>query len=147
MTAVGNGTPLPDLEADEAGIVLPIDEPSLLGEAVRRKELVCAPLGQSVGDLRIMKALKAELEKTAVAAPLIVNDKVLLVLYGDSVREGLSPRWREELELLLLQAGVSMEKALLQKRIEHYEHLRRESRSTPLAGEDALESQVSAGPR
>ena len=57
--------------------------------------------------------------------PLTVNEKVLLVLYADNLSEDAGAGWLEELELLMIQAGLAMEKDLLFKRIEHYENLRR----------------------
>ena len=51
----------------------------------------------------------------------ILEHKTFVDLLGD-LREG----WLEELELLILQAGLAMEKDLLVKRIEHYENLRRQ---------------------
>lgn len=144
MTA--SGEPQVDGKPSDSQIVLPADEPSLLSEAARTKELIEAPLGRFLGDLRIVKALASRLKTEAVAAPLIVNDRVLLVVYGDSRRLGVGPRWRDELELLLLQAGVSMEKALLNKRIEYYEHLQRARQAAEAPTSASADSELTSTP-
>ena len=73
----------------------------------------------------MVSALGGPVSGDSVAVPLTVNEKVLLVLYADDLSDQAGQGWLEELELLMLQAGLAMEKDLLHKRIEHYENLRR----------------------
>ena len=107
-------------------LMIPLDQPSILSEAAERKEAVLEILTDSEWNQSILGALGGPAEGESLAVPLTVNDQVLLVLYGDQLVEGASSGWLEELELLILQAGLAMEKNLLSKRIEHYEALRRE---------------------
>ena len=106
-------------------LMIPLDQPSILSEAAERKEAVLEILSDSEWNQRILEALGGPAGGESLAVPLTVNDQVLLVLYGDQLADNLASGWLEELELLLLQAGLAMEKNLLSKRIEHYEALRR----------------------
>jgi hypothetical protein len=74
---------------------------------------------------KLLAALGGPATGESVTVPLIVNDRVMLVLYADQMLGDLRKGWLEELELLILQAGLAMEKDLLVKRIAHYENLRR----------------------
>ena len=107
-------------------LMIPLDQPSILSEAAERKEAVLEILSDTEWNHSILSALGGPAEGESLAVPLTVNDQVLLVLYGDQLSEGAATGWLEELELLILQAGLAMEKNLLHKRIEHYEALRRE---------------------
>ena len=98
---------------------------SILADSIVRKEPYVGSLEPTLWNQSMVSAIGGPAPGDSVAVPLIVNDKVLLVLYADHLAEGIGPGWLEELELLMLQAGLAMEKDLLTKRIEHYENLRR----------------------
>lgn len=121
------GLDLPDAKS-EAGLRqlhIANDQPSILLEAIERKEAVRGPLEDTACNRRILEVLGGAAPGEALAAPLIVNGQVLLVLYCDHLVEAPRAGWLAEIELLLLQAGLAMEKDLLAKRIEHYNSLRR----------------------
>lgn len=107
-------------------LMIPLDQPSILSEAAERKEAILEILSDTEWNQSILAALGGPAHGESLAVPLTVNDQALLVLYGDQLAEGVSSGWLAELELLMLQAGLAMEKNLLSKRIEHYEALRRE---------------------
>lgn len=113
-------------EARMRQLLIPDDQTSILTECAGRKEAMVGPLEETEWNQKLLEALGGPAEGDSVAAPLIVNDRVLLVLYGDHLLGDLREGWLEELELLILQAGLAMEKDLLVKRIEHYENLRRQ---------------------
>ena len=52
-----------------------------------------------------------------LAIPLIVDGKVALVVYGDNVPERKPIRGVDTLEIFMNQAGMALEKALLEKRL------------------------------
>ena len=114
-------------EARLRQLMIPLDQPSILSEAAERKEAVLEILSDSEWNHSILAALGGPADGESLAVPLTVNEQVLLVLYGDQLAAGAGSGWLEELELLILQAGLAMEKNLLSKRIEHYEALRRET--------------------
>ena len=114
------------LENELREFFIPIHEASILLDCAERKEMVLGRLEPTLWNQSMLSALGGETATDSVAIPLTVNDKVLLVLYGDDFSEDPDTGWLEELDLLMLQAGLAMEKDLLAKRIEHYEDLRRE---------------------
>ena len=105
---------------------IPGDQPSILAESTGRKEPTLGPVDETEWNGKLLEALGGPSDGDAVTVPLIVNDKVMMVLYGDQMLGDLRQGWLEELELLILQAGLAMEKDLLVKRIAHYDNLRRQ---------------------
>lgn len=104
---------------------IPDDLPSILIESAGRKEAYIGPIEDTEGNRMLLEAIGGAGKGDSVTVPLIVNDRVMLVFYGDQMLGDLRQGWLEELELLILQAGLAMERDLLAKRIEHYENLRR----------------------
>ena len=113
-------------EARLRQLLIPLDQPSVLSESAGRKEATVGRLEETEWNQKLLEAIGGPTEGDSVTAPLIVNNRVLLVLYGDHLLGDLREGWLEELDLLILQAGLAMEKDLLVKRIEHYENLRRQ---------------------
>ena len=116
----------PQAESRLRQLIIPLDQPSILSEAAERKEAVLEILSDTEWNHKILEALGGSASGESIAVPLTVNGQVLLVLYGDRLAESPASGWLEEMELLMLQAGLAMEKNLLSKRIEHYEALRKE---------------------
>jgi len=114
-------------EARLRQLLIPEDQPSVLTESAGRKEATIGPMEMTQWNQRLLEAIGGPANGDSVTVPLIVNDKVLLVFYGDHILGDSRQGWLEELELLILQAGLAMEKDLLVKRIEHYENLRRQN--------------------
>ena len=107
-------------------LLIPDNQPSVLTESAGRKEATVGEMEKTEWNQKLLEAIGGPAEGDSVTVPMIVNDKVLLVFYGDHILGDLRSGWLEELELLILQAGLAMEKDLLVKRIEHYENLRRQ---------------------
>ncbi len=119
----------PDMAADNERparpLELPLDEPSLLAEAADRQEGCRGALADSLGNRQLIRSLGGEWPTEAVAIPLVVNDNVLLVLYGDNAPDGAPIEGFHQLELLMLQAGLAMERNLLKKRLKFLESRQR----------------------
>jgi hypothetical protein len=105
-------------------IKIPLDQPSILSAAADSKSSCSGPLEPIEWNLYLISKLGGDTPQEATAIPLIVNNDVLLVFYGDNAGSSGPLASFDELELLLLQAGLAMEKRLLEKRIEHYQKLR-----------------------
>ena len=105
-------------------IKIPLDQPSILSAAANQKTTSSGPLEPIEWNLYLISKLGGQTPRQAVAMPLVVNNDVLLVLYGDNAGSTDPLGSFVGLELLLLQAGLAMEKRLLEKRIEHYRKLR-----------------------
>ena len=100
---------------------LPLDQPSIIAEAADRQEICRGPLESNKANRTLLEALGGETPTAAVAIPLVVNDLALLVLYGDNGATGEPIEQVDQLELLMLQAGLAMERHLLRKRLESLE--------------------------
>lgn len=128
------GVDIPDVSINQAirKLSLPLDEPSLLQEAVERREAVLRTLEPNGVDGMLIEGLGGEIPKFSMAVPMVVSDQVMTVLYVDNLPtdEPIGPV--HELELLMIQAGMSIEKNLYFKRIEQYETLRNLDPAAPL---------------
>lgn len=105
-------------------IVIPATEPSILHAAAERRHAHGERSDASAWNRELHAALGGGPHRRAVAVPMEVSGRVLMVLYAD---EGDPPERTGpvgELEILLIQAGLAMEKRLLEKRLEQYERLR-----------------------
>ncbi|MFQ5350819.1 MAG: DUF4388 domain-containing protein, partial [Thermoanaerobaculia bacterium] len=100
---------------------LPLDQPSVVAEAADRQESYRGPLESNKANRTLVAALGDETPTEVVAIPLVVNDLVLLVLYGDNGGTDEPIGQVDQLELLMLQAGLAMERHLLRKRLESLE--------------------------
>jgi hypothetical protein len=107
-------------------IKIPLDRPSVLETAASTKGTYRGPLEPIEWNLFLISQLGGVTPGEVAAMPLVVNDDVLLVLYGDDGASGEPLGPLEALELLLSQAGLAMEKRLLEKRIEQYRRLRQD---------------------
>ena len=118
---------------------IPADEPSILTEVIARKVPYHGPLGRTPANQSLIEQLGGEWPETVIAAPLLVSGRVLLILYADRLleKEPIGPAG--ELELVMLHAGLAMERSLLARRVEHLENLQEQ------AGEALTEGSARTG--
>ena len=111
--------------ADDKGpakrLKLALDVPSVIAEAADRQECYRGPLEENEANQALLEALGGGRPSEVVAIPLVVNDLALLVLYGDNATTGEPIGQVDQLELLMLQAGLAMERHLLRKRLDSLE--------------------------
>jgi hypothetical protein len=100
------------------GINIPLDEPSLLEAAVRRRAAVQGPPADCAWNRALLDRLGGKTPADAVAIPLISGGRVRVVLYGDNLPESRPVAGTRSLELFLAQAGLTLEKALLEKKLQ-----------------------------
>jgi len=103
-------------------IKIPLDQPSVLTEVLDKRQTYLGPLPKSAWNDRLMEDLGGRTPQTVVAVPMTVNDTVVAILYGDNAVTGRPVREIEGLELLMNQAGLAMEKALLELKIKNIEN-------------------------
>ena len=115
------GASVAEGKATAKRLTLPLDQPSVVAEAADRQESYRGPLEENDANLALLEAMGGEAPSEVVAIPLVVNDLALLVLYGDDAGSGEPIEQVDQLELLMLQAGLAMERHLLRKRLEAVE--------------------------
>ena len=106
---------------------VPVDQPSILADAADRKAAVRSKLAPETWNHYLISQLGGASPAEAIAVPLIVNDRVLMILYGDNLPETEPVGSIADLEVLMLQIGLAMEKRLFEKRVEQFKRLRGES--------------------
>ena len=115
-----------DGEGPERGsLKLPRNRPSILSRAAERRATERGELERLEWNLYLVSHLGGIQASDSAALPLIVNGETMMVLYGDNAGGDRPIGELDDFELLLLQAGLAMEKKLLEKRIEQSEKLRR----------------------
>ena len=120
-----SGVEIEGANADEVArsLVIPADTMSILRDASETRATARQTLRKEGGDALLVAELGGRTPSQGLAAPIVVNNRVMVVLYGDNLPEDRPIGSILELELLMIQAGMSVENNLLQKRLQHYETL------------------------
>jgi hypothetical protein len=113
-------------EADDLArrVRLPLGEPSIVSEAVERRESWRGRVPEVPANERLLSLLGGVRPTEALVVPMVLRDGVGLVFYGDN---GLTDRPlgpAEDLEWALLEAGLAMERDLLERRLSDFERAR-----------------------
>ena len=95
---------------------LPLGQPSILSEAVVRKALFRGPLEETAVNRALLRSLGGGWPAEVVAGPLLVSGRVLLILYGDNLPGADPIDDLGNLDVVLLDAGLAMERSSLAKR-------------------------------
>ncbi|MGH9363223.1 MAG: hypothetical protein ACRD2T_15035, partial [Thermoanaerobaculia bacterium] len=113
------GVALDGVDPDEAvhALLLPWDEPSVLSYVAERQETFRGRLEASAGNRALLAGLGGAEPGEAAALPLLVGGQTALVLYGDDLPLRHPIGDLDELELLALQAGLALEKNLLELKL------------------------------
>ncbi|MCP4200545.1 MAG: DUF4388 domain-containing protein [bacterium] len=104
---------------------LPKNQPSILSRAAEGRTTQRGKMERLEWNLYLLSHLGGIQPTESAALPLLLNGETMLVLYGDNAGHARPIGSLDDFELLLLQAGLAMEKQLLEKRIEQFEKLRR----------------------
>lgn len=102
-------------------IKIPADQSSIFSEVLEKRQTYLGSLTNSPLDKRLVEELGGTVPRMVLAIPMIVNMTVVAVLYGDNAGSGRPIDDIEGLELLMNQAGLAMEKALLELKIKNFE--------------------------
>lgn len=113
-TSSGGGAPEPEREA--RGLRIPLEEPSILLDAVERGETVRGTLEETAWNRSLAERLGGEWPAEALAIPATAGGRTLLVLYGDRLPEqrpiGAVPR----LERVMAEVGLGIERDVAERR-------------------------------
>lgn len=98
-------------------MLIPRDEDSVFALALREMSSLKVHPGSGTWDTYLLKQLGGAMPEQIFLGPIISEDKVVAILYGDNLPEKKPIGDTEALEIFLSQAGLAMEKALLESRL------------------------------
>lgn len=90
---------------------------SLLSQALTALAPIKGPLTTSAADVELKERLGGGKPGEVFLGPLVSEGKAVALVYGDNLAANKSLGNTEPLEIFLSQAGVAMEKALLERRL------------------------------
>jgi len=105
-------------------IRIPLDEPSLFLEVIERKEPYRGPLDDRYWNVHLGRQLGGATPGEVVAIPMVVDSSVVLIFYGDNVPDNAPIGPIDDLELLMIEGGLVIEKALLETKLKSVEERR-----------------------
>ena len=96
---------------------IPLDEPSIFRDIVSRRMIFKKPLSDTKWNNYLVQYLGGVRPVESFAAPIIAGGRVAAILYGDNIPEMQPIGDTDSLEIFLAQAGLAMERALLERKI------------------------------
>jgi hypothetical protein len=103
-------------------IKIPHDQASLLTQVSETKQTYRGKLQKTFWNDYLVTQLGGSMPQEVLAVPMIVNGAVVVIFYGDNVPSNRPIGEVDGLELFMIQAGLAMEKSLLERKIEAFEH-------------------------
>ena len=98
-------------------IRIPLSKPSLFRNVIESKRTYLGPLEASEQNSYFVNEAGGLKPDAVLAIPLIVDGKIALIVYGDNLPEQKPIRGLETLEIFMNQAGMALEKALLERKL------------------------------
>jgi hypothetical protein len=113
------GIELKGKSADQVvrNIKIPLNQPSVFLSVIESRRSYLGALESNPSHTYLVNELGGAMPDAVIAIPLVVDGKVALVVYGDNLPERRPVRGMDTLEIFMNQAGMALEKALLEKRI------------------------------
>jgi hypothetical protein len=106
-------------------IKVPLGQPSVFLTVIDSRRSYVGPIEANENNNYLVNELGGAMPESVVAIPLIVDNKVALIVYGDNLPERKPIRGVETLEIFMGQAGMALEKALLEKKLAELERGRK----------------------
>lgn len=106
-------------------IKIPLSQPSLFLTVIDNRRSYVGPIEAIENNNYLVNELGGAMPESVMAIPLIVDNKVALIVYGDNLPERRTIRSIETLEIFMGQAGMALEKALLEKKLAELERGRK----------------------
>lgn len=98
-------------------IRIPLSADSLFRTVVETRRTYLGPLEPTDSNHFLVNAVGGIMPDAVLAIPLTVDHKVALIVYGDNLPEKKAIQGVETLEIFMNQAGMALEKALLERKI------------------------------
>jgi hypothetical protein len=113
------GIELKGKSADQVvrNIKVPLNKPSLFLSVIETRRTYLGPIEENECNAYLVSELGGDMPGAVLGIPLVVDGKVALVVYGDNLPEQKPIHGVDTLEIFMNQAGMALEKALLEKRI------------------------------
>ncbi len=105
-------------------IKVPATEPSIFSKVLKERRSVIGKYGGTAWDVYLIGEMGGVEPKEYFLVPLISNDKVAAMLYGDNIPDSKPIPNITGLEIFVHQAGLAMEKALLERKLMELEKLK-----------------------
>ena len=106
-----------DPERRVRGIRIPVDEPSVFTDVIGRRETFRGALSGGRWNEYLVGQLGGAWPLEAIVIPMVFNNSVIALLYGDNQQDDGPIGNIAALEVLMLEAGLAMEKAALEIRV------------------------------
>jgi hypothetical protein len=113
------GIELKSISADQVvrNIKIPLKQPSLFLTVIENRRSYLGPLESNESNNYLVNQLGGVMPDMVLAIPLIVDGKVALIVYGDNLPDQKQIKGIDALEIFMNQAGMALEKALLEKKL------------------------------
>jgi hypothetical protein len=113
------GIELKSISADQVvrNIKIPLNQPSLFLTVIENRRSYLGPLESNESNNYLVNQLGGVMPDMVLAIPLIVDGKVALIVYGDNLPDQKPIKGIDALEIFMNQAGMALEKALLEKKL------------------------------
>ncbi|HET6364368.1 MAG: DUF4388 domain-containing protein [Nitrospirota bacterium] len=113
------GIELKNISADRVvrNIKITLKQPSLFLTVIENRRSYLGPLESNENNNYLINALGGVMPDMALAIPLVVDGKVALIVYGDNLPDQKTIKSIDALEIFMNQAGMALEKALLEKKL------------------------------
>jgi len=113
-----------DTEGEPAGrrvrnLRVPAGAPSVLAEVAERGEPYRGRLAKTYWNTYLVQQLGGMTPREVIAIPILVHGRTVAVIYGDNLPEDTPIGPTEGLELLMIEAGLLLEKHELERRLRH----------------------------
>lgn len=96
---------------------IPLNKPSLFSSVLETRRGYLGPVDANEANTYLANELGGDMPESVMAIPLVVDGKVALIVYGDNLPERKPIGGMDTLEIFMNQAGMALEKALLQKKL------------------------------
>jgi hypothetical protein len=98
-------------------IRVPLNTPSLFRNIIESRRTYLGPIESNDQNNYFVNEVGGSKPDTVLVIPLVVDNKVALIVYGDNLPELKPIRGVETLEIFMNQAGMALEKALLERKL------------------------------
>jgi hypothetical protein len=98
-------------------IKIPLNKESQFLAVIQNRRSYVGPLEPNECNNYLINELGGATPESVLAIPLVVDGKVALLVYGDNLPESKPIKGVDTLEIFMNQAGMALEKALLEKKL------------------------------